>query len=146
MEIPYVIVQVLLFMFVAYPMIGYAWTVTRVLWFFYTMFCTFLYFTYLGMVVVALTPNSQVATITASMCFVVQNLMAGFIVHGPVSCSITNLLRCKIKHQSPLENTIQKFINSHNSILIIYQRGHEYCAPLFPCSHYQIQYQLHTKS
>ncbi|TVU03468.1 hypothetical protein EJB05_51020, partial [Eragrostis curvula] len=83
MEIPYVGVQVLLFMFVAYPMIGYAWTVTKLLWFFYTLFCTVLYFIYLGMMIVSLTSNSQMATIISSMCFIVQNLMAGFIVHGP---------------------------------------------------------------
>lgn len=83
MEIPYVIVQVLLFMFIAYPMIGYAWTATKLLWFFYTMFCTLLYFVYLGMMVASLTPNMQVASILASMCFIVQNLMSGFIVHGP---------------------------------------------------------------
>ncbi|CAN6248081.1 unnamed protein product [Urochloa humidicola] len=85
MEIPYVAIQVLLFLFTAYPMIGYAWTATKLLWFFYTIFCTLLYFVYLGMMVVSLTPNNQVATIVSSMCFISQNLMAGFIVHGPVS-------------------------------------------------------------
>jgi len=83
MEIPYVAIQVLLFLFIAYPMIGYAWTTIKLLWFFYTMFCTLLYFVYLGMVVVSLTPNNQVATILSSMCFITQNLMAGFIVPGP---------------------------------------------------------------
>ena len=85
MEIPYVAIQVLLFLFIAYPMIGYAWTTIKLLWFFYTMFCTLLYFVYLGIVVVSLTPNNQVATILSSMCFITQNLMAGFIVPGPVS-------------------------------------------------------------
>ncbi|CAL5017868.1 unnamed protein product [Urochloa decumbens] len=79
----YSFAQVLLFLFTAYPMIGYAWTATKLLWFFYSMFCTWLYFIYLGMMVVSLTPNNQVATIVSSMCFISQNLMAGFIVHGP---------------------------------------------------------------
>ncbi|KAF8688234.1 hypothetical protein HU200_042359 [Digitaria exilis] len=83
MEIPYVAVQVLVFLFIAYPMIGYEWTATKLLWFFYTMFCTLLYFLYLGMMVVSLTPNSQLALIVSSMCFITQNLMAGFIVPGP---------------------------------------------------------------
>lgn len=88
MEIPYVAVQVLVFLFIAYPMIGYEWTATKLLWFFYTMFCTLLYFLYLGMMVVSLTPNSQLALIVSSMCFITQNLMAGFIVPGPVSLSL----------------------------------------------------------
>ncbi|RCV33002.1 hypothetical protein SETIT_7G048300v2 [Setaria italica] len=83
MEIPYVAIQVVLFLFIAYPMIGYAWTATKLLWFFYTMFCTLLYFVYLGMTIVSLTPNNQVATIMSSMCFITQNLMAGFVVPGP---------------------------------------------------------------
>nr|TKW03626.1 hypothetical protein SEVIR_7G053300v2 [Setaria viridis] len=83
MEIPYVAIQVVLFLFIAYPMIGYAWTATKLLWFFYTMFCTLLYFVYLGMMIVSLTPNNQVATIMSSMCFITQNLMAGFVVPGP---------------------------------------------------------------
>ncbi|XP_034604276.2 ABC transporter G family member 41 isoform X1 [Setaria viridis] len=83
MEIPFVLVQLLIFMLVAYPMIGFAWAITKVLWFSYSMFCTLLYFVYLGMMIVSLTPNMQVATILASACYTVLNLMSGFIMPGP---------------------------------------------------------------
>ncbi|KAL6653393.1 hypothetical protein ACP70R_008971 [Stipagrostis hirtigluma subsp. patula] len=83
MEIPYAFVQIVLFMFIAYPMIGYAWTATKFFWFLYTMFCTLLYFLYLGMMMVSLTPNVQVAAILASMFYTIQNLMSGFIVPAP---------------------------------------------------------------
>ncbi|KAF8747097.1 hypothetical protein HU200_013306 [Digitaria exilis] len=83
MEIPYVFVQIVLFMFIAYPMIGYTWEAAKFFWFFYTMFCTVLYFLYLGMMMVSLTPNIQVASILASMFYTIQNLMSGFIVPSP---------------------------------------------------------------
>ncbi|XP_047047902.1 ABC transporter G family member 41-like [Lolium rigidum] len=83
MEIPYVLVQVLLFMVISYPMVGYTWTPAKSLWFMYTMSCTLLYFLYLGMMMVSLTPNIQVASILASMFYTLQNLMCGFIIPAP---------------------------------------------------------------
>uniref|UniRef100_A0A0D9XVZ9 ABC transporter domain-containing protein n=1 Tax=Leersia perrieri TaxID=77586 RepID=A0A0D9XVZ9_9ORYZ len=83
MEVPYVLLQIVLVMFIAYSMIGYAWTATKFFWFMYTMVCTLLYFLYLGMMMVSLTPNIQVASILASMFYTLQNLMSGFIVPAP---------------------------------------------------------------
>uniref|UniRef100_A0A0E0CLF2 ABC transporter domain-containing protein n=1 Tax=Oryza meridionalis TaxID=40149 RepID=A0A0E0CLF2_9ORYZ len=83
MEIPYVLVQILLIMFIAYPMIGYAWTAAKFFWFMYTIACTLLYFLYFGMMIVSLTPNIQVASILASIFYTLQNLMSGFIVPAP---------------------------------------------------------------
>lgn len=85
MEIPYVLVQVVLVMLIAYPMIGYAWTAEKFFWFMYTMVCTLLYFLYLGMMMVSLSPNIQIASILCSMFYTIQNLMSGFIVPAPVS-------------------------------------------------------------
>ncbi|KAF7058247.1 hypothetical protein CFC21_065350 [Triticum aestivum] len=83
MEIPYVLVQVVIFMLIAYPMIGYEWTAAKFFWFMYTMLCTLFYFLYLGMMIVSLTPNIQIASILASMFYTLQNLMSGFIVPAP---------------------------------------------------------------
>ncbi|XP_066355710.1 ABC transporter G family member 41-like [Miscanthus floridulus] len=83
MEIPYVLVQIVLFMLIAYPMIGYAWEAAKFFWLLYTMFCTLLYFLYLGMMMVSLTPNIQVASILTSLFYTIQNLMSGYIVPGP---------------------------------------------------------------
>ncbi|RZR88507.1 hypothetical protein BHM03_00016103 [Ensete ventricosum] len=90
-ELPYVLIEVVLFMVVAYPAIGYYWTVYKFFWFFYTMFCTLLYFIYLGMLLVSLTPNVQVASILASVCYTQFNLFSGFIVPSPVSPAFTFL-------------------------------------------------------
>ncbi|KAJ1267717.1 hypothetical protein BS78_07G078800 [Paspalum vaginatum] len=83
MEIPYIFLQTMLFMIIAYPMIGYEWTWTKIFWFFYAMFCTLLYFVYLGMMMVSLTPNIQVAPIFASMFYTIQNLISGFVIPAP---------------------------------------------------------------
>ncbi|GJN09846.1 hypothetical protein PR202_ga27891 [Eleusine coracana subsp. coracana] len=84
-EVPYVLVQIFLVMFITYPMIGYAWTTAKFFWFMYTMLCTILYFLYFGMLMVSLTPNIQVASILTSMFYTIQNLMSGFIIPAPVS-------------------------------------------------------------
>ncbi|XP_073108812.1 pleiotropic drug resistance protein 3-like [Elaeis guineensis] len=82
-EIPYVLLQVVLFMIIAYPAIGYYCTAYKFFWFAYTMFCTLLYYTYLGMLLVSLTPNVQVATVLSSFCYTLLNLFSGFIAPGP---------------------------------------------------------------
>ncbi|XP_037467333.1 ABC transporter G family member 41-like [Triticum dicoccoides] len=83
MEIPYVMVQVVMFMLIAYPMIGYAWTAAKFFWFMYTMSCTLLYFVYLGMMIVSLTPNIQLAFVLTAVCHSLQNLISGFLVPSP---------------------------------------------------------------
>lgn len=85
MEIPYVLMLALLFMLIAYPTIGYAWTAAKFCWFFYTMFCTLLYFVYFGMLIVSITPNLQVASIYASSFYMTQHLLSGFVMPPSVS-------------------------------------------------------------
>ncbi|XP_020254964.1 ABC transporter G family member 41-like isoform X1 [Asparagus officinalis] len=82
-EIPYVFIQVGLFIVITYPTIGYYWSAQKFLWFFFTMFCTLLTYVYLGMLIVSLTPNVQVASILQSPCYGILNLFSGFIIPGP---------------------------------------------------------------
>lgn len=84
-ELPYVLVQAVVYGFIIYAMIGFEWTVTKVLWYLFFMFFTFLYFTYYGMMSVAMTPNQHISTIVASAFYSVWNLFSGFIVPRPVS-------------------------------------------------------------
>ncbi|ONK78768.1 uncharacterized protein A4U43_C02F22210 [Asparagus officinalis] len=88
-EIPYVFIQVGLFIVITYPTIGYYWSAQKFLWFFFTMFCTLLTYVYLGMLIVSLTPNVQVASILQSPCYGILNLFSGFIIPGPVSFPFT---------------------------------------------------------
>ncbi|XP_020254353.1 ABC transporter G family member 50-like [Asparagus officinalis] len=82
-EIPYVFLQAALFAAITYPAIGYYSSASKFLWFFYTMFCTLLCFVYLGMLLVSLTPNLQVASILSSPCYAIINLFSGFMIPGP---------------------------------------------------------------
>jgi hypothetical protein len=66
-------------------MINLEWSVTKFLWYVFIMFFTLLYFTYYGMMAVALTPNHQVAAILASGFYSVFNLFSGFLIFKPVS-------------------------------------------------------------
>ncbi|KAH7833611.1 hypothetical protein Vadar_008066 [Vaccinium darrowii] len=82
-EIPYVFLQAVIFTIITYPAIGFYLSINKVFWYTYTMFCTMLYFTYLGMLLVALTPNIQVASILASFCYNIMNLFSGFLIPQP---------------------------------------------------------------
>eukprot|EP00249_Psilotum_nudum_P016596 c25899_g1_i3 orf=377-2713(+) len=82
-EFPYIFSQTIIYGLIVYSMIGFEWTVSKCLWFLYIMFCTFLYYTYYGMMAVSITPNHQVAAIVASAFYAVFNLFSGFIMPRP---------------------------------------------------------------
>lgn len=79
-EIPYVLVQSIYFTPLIYGMLGFEWTVVKFSWFFSVSFLSFLYFTYYGMMCVAITPNEQVAQLVAATFFTLFNLFSGFFV------------------------------------------------------------------
>ncbi|XP_019054935.1 PREDICTED: pleiotropic drug resistance protein 3-like isoform X1 [Nelumbo nucifera] len=82
-ELPYLFAQTFLFVIITYPMIGYYSSVYKIFWYFYAMFCNLVYFNYLGMLIVALTPNVQVAAILSSAFYTMLNLFAGFLMPKP---------------------------------------------------------------
>ncbi|KAL0412871.1 UNVERIFIED_CONTAM: Pleiotropic drug resistance protein 3 [Sesamum radiatum] len=79
-EIPYLLAQTLIFTVITYPMIGYEWSAPKVFWYFYTMLCTLLYFTYLGMMLIAITPSFMIAAISQSGVYTMLNLFSGFLI------------------------------------------------------------------
>ncbi|KAI3448444.1 hypothetical protein Pfo_005109 [Paulownia fortunei] len=82
-EIPYLLVQTIAFTVITYPMIGYSWSAYKLFWYFYTMFCTLLYFTYLGMMLIAITPSFAIAAISQSTVYTLLNLFSGFLIPRP---------------------------------------------------------------
>ncbi|CDP18458.1 unnamed protein product [Coffea canephora] len=82
-EIPYVLVQTLVFLIITYPSIDFYLSADKLVWYFYTMFCTLLSFTYFGMLLVSLTPSFQVASVVASFCYTMFTLFSGFIIPAP---------------------------------------------------------------
>ncbi|MFS7986540.1 putative ABC-2 type transporter [Helianthus anomalus] len=82
-EFPYIFAQSLAFLCITYPMIGYYWSAYKVFCYFYTFLCTLLYFTYLGMLFVAVTPSIPEAAILESAFYTMFNLFAGFLIPKP---------------------------------------------------------------
>ncbi|KAK7284174.1 hypothetical protein RJT34_18915 [Clitoria ternatea] len=82
-ELPYVLLQTVVYSFIVYAMIGFDWTVTKVFWYLLFMYLTFLYFTYYGMMSASMTPNPSIATILSVGFYEVWNLFAGFLVPRP---------------------------------------------------------------
>lgn len=68
-------------------MIQFEWTAAKYFYFIFFMYFTLLYFTYWGMVTVAITPNSQFAAIISSAFYGLWNLFSGFLIPRPVSTS-----------------------------------------------------------
>jgi hypothetical protein len=66
-------------------MIGFEWTVAKFFWHIFLMYFTLLYFTFYGMMTVAVTPNHHIAAIIGTAFFALWNLFSGFIVPRPVS-------------------------------------------------------------
>ncbi|XWS42285.1 hypothetical protein CRYUN_Cryun16bG0001700 [Craigia yunnanensis] len=79
-EVPYLFIQALLFEMITYPMIGYYGSAYKVLWYFYAMFCTQLYFNFFGMLFVSLTPDVTIAAALSSAFYPLLNLFSGFLI------------------------------------------------------------------
>lgn len=84
-EIPYCMIQSILFSLLTYSMMSLAWTAKKFFYYTFIMYFTLLYFTYYGMMAVALTPNHQVAAIVSSGFYSIFNLFSGFMIFKPVS-------------------------------------------------------------
>ncbi|CAN6807598.1 unnamed protein product [Brassica oleracea var. botrytis] len=82
-EIMYNTIQTGVYTLILYSMIGYDWTVTKFFWFYYYMLTSFIYFTLYGMMLMALTPNPQIAGICMSFFVVLWNLFSGFLIPRP---------------------------------------------------------------
>ncbi|KAL2234771.1 UNVERIFIED_CONTAM: ABC transporter G family member 36 [Sesamum indicum] len=82
-EIPYVLIQTTFYTLIVYAMVSFEWTATKFFWFYFVTFFSFLYFTYYGMMTVAITPNHQVAAIFAAAFYALFNLFSGFFIPRP---------------------------------------------------------------
>lgn len=83
-ETIYVCIQTIIYALLLFSMIGFEWKLAKVLYFYYFIFMCFTYFSMYGMMVVALTPNHQIAAICMSFFLSFWNLFSGFLVPRPV--------------------------------------------------------------
>ncbi|XP_062091838.1 pleiotropic drug resistance protein 2-like isoform X4 [Humulus lupulus] len=79
-EIIYVAVQTFIYSLILYSTIGFPWQFFKFLWFYYFIFMSFIIFTLYGMMIVALTPNHQIAAIAMSFFLCFWNLFSGFLI------------------------------------------------------------------
>ncbi|XP_021295214.1 ABC transporter G family member 29-like isoform X2 [Herrania umbratica] len=82
-EIPYVLTQSSYYALIIFAMIKFKWTAKKFFWFLFVNFFTFLYFTFYGMMTVAITPNVHVAAILAAAFYALFNLFSGFFIPRP---------------------------------------------------------------
>ena len=84
-EMPYVLVQAVVYGLVVYAMIGFEWTAAKFFWYLFVMYGSFLTFTFYGMMAVAMTPNHHIASVVSSSFYGIWNLFSGFLIPRPVS-------------------------------------------------------------
>ncbi|KAK6284470.1 hypothetical protein POUND7_003422 [Theobroma cacao] len=82
-EIPYVLTQSSYYTLIIFAMINFKWTAKKFFWFLFVNFFTFLYFTFYGMMNVAITPNVHIAAILAAAFYSLFNLFSGFCIPRP---------------------------------------------------------------
>eukprot|EP00268_Persea_americana_P017565 TRINITY_DN1848_c0_g1_i2.p1 TRINITY_DN1848_c0_g1~~TRINITY_DN1848_c0_g1_i2.p1 ORF type:complete len:1048 (+),score=151.55 TRINITY_DN1848_c0_g1_i2:75-3146(+) len=82
-EVPYILVQTLLYGVIVYAMIQFEWTAAKFFWYLFFMYFTLLYFTFYGMMAVGLTPNHEIASIVSALFYAVWNLFSGFLIPRP---------------------------------------------------------------
>lgn len=129
-EIPYTFLQTVTYGVIVYSMIGFDWTASKFFWYIFCMFFSLLYFTYYGMMSVAVTPNQHIAAITSSAFYAIWNLFSGFVVPrprmpvwwrwyywaDPISWTLYGLVASQfgdIKHQLDTGETVKDFVRSY---------------------------------
>ncbi|XP_061340257.1 ABC transporter G family member 39-like isoform X2 [Gastrolobium bilobum] len=79
-EAIYNAIQTAIYSLLLYSMIGFEWKAGKFFWFYYYILMCFIYFTLYGMMIVALTPNHQIAAICMSFFLSFWNLFSGFLI------------------------------------------------------------------
>ncbi|OMO80597.1 ABC-2 type transporter [Corchorus olitorius] len=79
-ELPYTLIQSLIYGVIVYAMIGFEWTASKFFWYLFFMYFTLLYYTFYGMMTVAVTPNQHNAAIISTFFYRIWNIFSGFII------------------------------------------------------------------
>ncbi|XP_021275679.1 pleiotropic drug resistance protein 1-like isoform X2 [Herrania umbratica] len=79
-ELPYTLIQTLIYGVIVYAMIGFEWTASKFFWYLFFMYFTLLYYTFYGMMTVAVTANQHNAAIISTFFYRIWNLFSGFII------------------------------------------------------------------
>ncbi|XP_058724834.1 pleiotropic drug resistance protein 1-like [Vicia villosa] len=79
-ELPHILAQTLIYGIIVYAMMGFEWTASKFLWYIFFNYFTFLYYTFYGMMTMAISPNQHVAAIMSTSFYAIWNLFSGFII------------------------------------------------------------------
>uniref|UniRef100_A0A7N2R4L1 ABC transporter domain-containing protein n=1 Tax=Quercus lobata TaxID=97700 RepID=A0A7N2R4L1_QUELO len=79
-EFPYVFVQALVYGVIVYVLIGFEWTAAKFFWYIFFMYTSLLYFTFYGMMTVAVTPDQDTSSTISSAFLAIWNIFSGFII------------------------------------------------------------------
>ncbi|GAA0140844.1 ATP-binding cassette [Lithospermum erythrorhizon] len=129
-ELPYTFIQTIIYGVIVYSMIGFEWNVAKFLWYLFFMFFTLLYFTFYGMMTVAITPNHNIAAIISTSFFGLWNLFSGFIVPKtrmpvwwrwyyyicPISWTLYGLIVSQygdVKERLDTNETVEQFVRDY---------------------------------
>ncbi|GAY62771.1 hypothetical protein CUMW_220420 [Citrus unshiu] len=129
-EIPYIFVQAVTYGVLVYAMIGFEWTATKFFWYLFFVFFTLLYFTFYGMMAVAMTPNYHISAIIVSSFNGLWNVFSGYIIPRtriplwwrwyywacPISWTLYGLVASQFgDKQDRLESgeTVEQFLSSY---------------------------------
>ncbi|KAL6568097.1 transcription factor [Orobanche hederae] len=83
-EFPYIFAQAVVYGTIVYAMIGFEWTAAKFFWYIFIMYFTLLYFTFYGMMCLAMSPNHEIAAIISGAFITLWNLFSGFIIPHPI--------------------------------------------------------------
>ncbi|KAI3455371.1 hypothetical protein Pfo_012034 [Paulownia fortunei] len=129
-EIPYGFAQGVIYGTIVYAMIGFEWTAAKYFWYIFFMFFTLLYFTFYGMMAVAVTPNHHIANIISYSFYALWNLFSGFIIPrprtpvwwrwyhwaNPVAWTLYGLVASQfgdVRDELDTKQSVQDFLRSH---------------------------------
>lgn len=66
-------------------MLNFEWTAAKFFWYLYITCTSLTAFTYYGMMMVSITPNLILATVSSTFFYTIFNLYSGFLIPRPVS-------------------------------------------------------------
>ncbi|KAK4428051.1 Pleiotropic drug resistance protein 1 [Sesamum alatum] len=129
-EIPYTFAQTVIYSPVVYAMIGFEWTAEKFMWYMFFMFFTQSYFTFFGMMIIAMSPDQQIASIINTAFFSLWNLFSGFVIPrpktpvwwrwyhwaSPVAWTLYGLVSSQfgdVKEQLDSKLSVQDFVSSY---------------------------------
>ncbi|CAJ2674952.1 unnamed protein product [Trifolium pratense] len=129
-ELPHILVQALVYGIIVYVMMGFERTISKLMWNLFFTYFSFLYYTYYGMMTMAITPNPQVAGILSTSFYAIWCLFSGFIIPlsripiwwkwyywiCPVAWTLNGLVTSQYGDNiEPLENdkSVKEFVKSY---------------------------------